>query len=404
MRRYVNSPSIWEAVDVELEDLLNAMDRTAANLAKLDNVWGRAARFMPTGPARGSNPEYDDLRRAWADLLPGLPLIDGWTITDPLPDVDEIGQIFIDCFEISLYPSAAYEMAQRPDKDLAEYRYRLNRAHRRAARERLQQLTAAIDSGLSRLLRGVPRDSVERLEGPDVDQVTAAVSEIERLVGDTAQRRGRWGDLHRHLYFGQGHDWHDIHELDWPSVRSDVEAAALYDPDPVPVPDMDLGQAAAGHLTGTATIALPWDRLDDGGFERLLYDLLRDLPDHHNVQWLMQTRAPDRGRDLSLDRVLRDSTGSVRSERVIVQAKHWLKRSVGPAEVADTVAAIKLWQPPVVRGLVIATSGRFSADAVAWAEKHNNDGAAPFIELWPESKLETLLAQKPYLAAAHGLR
>jgi len=43
-------------------------------------------------------------------------------------------------------------------------------------------------------------------------------------------------------------------------------------------------------------------------------------------------------------------------------------------------------------------------DAVAWAEQHNNGGAAPFIELWPESKLETLLAQKPYLAAAHGLR
>ena len=86
MRRHVNLPYIWEAVDVELDDLLNAMDRTAANLAKLDNVWGRAAGFMPTGPARGSNPEYDDLRRAWADLLPGLPLIDRWTITDPLPE------------------------------------------------------------------------------------------------------------------------------------------------------------------------------------------------------------------------------------------------------------------------------------------------------------------------------
>ena len=274
-------------------------------------------------------------------------------------------------------------MAQRPGKDLAEYRYRLNRAHRRATRERFQQVTAAIDAGLSRLLRGVPRDSLERLEGPDVDQLTAAVGEIERLLGDTAQRRGRWGDLHRHIHFGQGHDWHDIHELDWPSVRSDIEAAAFSDPDPLPVPDMDLGQAAAGHLTGTATIALPWDRLDDDGFERLLYDLLRDFPEHHNVQWLMQTRAPDRGRDLSLDRVLRDSTGSVRSERVIVQAKHWLKRSVGPAEVANTVAVIKLWPPPVVRGLIIATSGRFSADAVAWTDRHNNDGAVPLIDLWP---------------------
>ena len=91
----------------------------------------------------------------------------------------------------------------------------------------------------------------------------------------------------------------------------------------------------------------------------------------------------------------------MRTERVIVQAKHWLSRSVGATAVADTVAQVKLWEPPVVRGLIIATSGRFSA--VAWAEGHNDVGTAPYIDLWPDSKLETLLAQKPHLAAAHGL-
>jgi Restriction endonuclease len=103
----------------------------------------------------------------------------------------------------------------------------------------------------------------------------------------------------------------------------------------------------------------------------------------------------------AVDRVLRDSTGSVRNDRVIVQAKH---RLVAPADVASNVATVKLWEPPVVRVLVVATSGRFSADAVAWAERHNNLGSMPFIELWPGSKLESLLAQKPHLAAAHGLR
>jgi hypothetical protein len=46
------------------------------------------------------------------------------------------------------------------------------------------------------------------------------------------------------------------------------------------VPDIDVGQAAAGHLTSSATVALPWNRLDDEGFERLLYDLLRDVPEY----------------------------------------------------------------------------------------------------------------------------
>jgi hypothetical protein len=68
-----------------------------------------AAPFLPTDPSRGSDPEYDDLCRAWKDLLPGLPPIDGWTITDELPDADEFGQSFIDYFEINEPPFPVHE-------------------------------------------------------------------------------------------------------------------------------------------------------------------------------------------------------------------------------------------------------------------------------------------------------
>lgn len=389
---------------MELDDLLNALDRSAANLAKLEAVWERAAPFIPHGPARGSHPEYDDLSRTWNDLLVGLPKIDGWTITDALPDIDEVGAALIDYMEIGEPAFSVWEASEQPERDLAEYRFRLNRARRRAARQRLQELVALVEATLARLLSAAARDSQDRLEGLEVEVLSNAIGEIERLVGDTAERRGRWSDLHRHMYFGQGHDWQDVRDFDWPSVKADIEAAAFSDADPLPVPDMDLGEAASGRLTGRATIALPWERLTDDGLERLLYDLFRDLPDYQNVQWLMHTNAPDRGRDLSVERVLRGSTGAVRTERVIVQAKHWLKKSVAPADVSATLTAVKLWEPPVVRGLIVATTGRFTADAVAWAEQHNDRGGVPFIDLWPESTLETLLAQKPHLAAAHGLR
>jgi hypothetical protein len=56
------------------------------------------------------------------------------------------------------------------------------------------------------------------------------------------------------------------------------------------------------RLLGDATARKGrWGDLHDSGFERLLFDLLRALPGHENVQWLMNTRAADRGRDLSLD-------------------------------------------------------------------------------------------------------
>ncbi|MFD6186519.1 restriction endonuclease [Streptomyces goshikiensis] len=389
---------------MDLEELLRAMDRTAANLSKLDSVWERAKRYIPSGPQLGTHPDYEDLSRAWADLLPGLPPIDGWTVTDPLPDIAAMGQAFIDCLEIMEPPTAMHAAGEKPGADLATYRYRLDRARRRAARGRLEQLIAKVDAALPVALKDVARDSLELVQNEQTEQVEAAVGEIARLLGDAADSTGRWWDLHRHMRFSQGNDWHDIVEFDWPSVRADIMAKALGDSDPLPVPDIDLGQAASGHLTGSATLALPWERLDDDGFERLLYDLLRSIPEHENVQWLMQTRAPDRGRDLSLDRVLKDGSGGVRTERVIVQAKHWRSRSVNAAAVVETATAGKLWSPPLVRGIVIATSGRFTADAVAWAERHNAEGTAPYIDLWPESRLETLLAQRPHIAAAHGLR
>jgi hypothetical protein len=389
---------------VNLDDLLQAMDRAAANLAKLDALWERASPMVPTGPSRGSPREYDDLRRSWSSLLPGLPPVDGWRVTVELPDADEIGQMYIDYLEIGEPAFPVMEAAEEPGRALDEYRFRLAQARRRAIRERLQELTFTINDLLPKILHDVPRSSREVITDSNAAHIADSVSEIERLLGDTTERRGRWGDLHRHLYFGQGHDWHDIAELDWPSVRADIEAASLSDADPLPVPDIDLGAAASAHPKGGVTTKLLWDAIDDDGFERLLFDLLRGLPNYQNVEWLMKTRAPDRGRDLSLERILLDGGGTTRTERVIVQAKHWTTKSVAPVDVATTLAALPMWEPPVIRAVIIATSGRFTADAVAVVDKHNTEGKMPFIELWPESRLEVLLAQRPDLAASHGLR
>lgn len=51
-----------------------------------------------------------------------------------------------------------------------------------------------------------------------------------------------------------------------------------------------------------------------------------------------------------------------------------------------------------------AASGRFGTDTVDWIEKHNNAGDRPRIELWANSHLELLLARRPHLAVALGLR
>jgi hypothetical protein len=144
--------------------------------------------------------------------------------------------------------------------------------------------------------------------------------------------------------------------------------------------------------------------LDPDGFERLLHDLLRTLPGYQNVQLLMKANAADRGRDISAERVLHDGAGGVRTERVIVQAKHWLSKSVPPEEITSALTRITLWEPPVVRGFIVATSGHFTPDAVAWVERHNEAGKMPFVDLWPEPRLTTMLSELPWLVAEYGLR
>jgi hypothetical protein len=194
-----------------------------------------------------------------------------------------------------------------------------------------------------------------------------------------------------------------VRAFDWPSVRADIEAAMASPLDPLEVPSDDLG-VLASDATGGITVGLPWERLTDERLEALIFDLIRSYPNHSNVQWLMRTNAPDRGRDISFDRRLQFDTGSVRNERVIVQAKHWQSKSVAVADVTALLEQVSLWEPPTVHAVVIATTGRFTSDAVKLAESHNDGGKRPSLELWPDSQLETLLSQRPGIAASYGLR
>lgn len=65
---------------------------------------------------------------------------------------------------------------------------------------------------------------------------------------------------------------------------------------------------------------------------------------------------------------------------------------------------MQLWHPPRVDALIIATTGRFTADAVALVECHNQSDCALRIEMWPDSHLERLLAAKPHVVGQFRLR
>jgi hypothetical protein len=196
----------------------------------------------------------------------------------------------------------------------------------------------------------------------------------------------------------------DIRSTDWPAVRKELEMLAYDAAEPLPVEHVDLGQLVRMKPKGVVGTGLNWSALDDEGFERLVFSIINSAQGYENAEWLMRTRAADRGRDLSVQRIREDSLSGPHRERLIMQCKHWLRKSVGDVDISEGLAKVVHWEPPIVDELIFVTSGRFTADAVSYVEKHNHAGKRPRIEMWPDSRLESLLAQRPGIVALFGLR
>ena len=68
------------------------------------------------------------------------------------------------------------------------------------------------------------------------------------------------------------------------------------------------------------------------GFYSVL--LISNEAGYENPEWLMQTRAPDRGRDLSVTRTTTDALSGTLRHRVVIQCKHWQTKSVSLQDAA----------------------------------------------------------------------
>jgi hypothetical protein len=76
---------------------------------------------------------------------------------------------------------------------------------------------------------------------------------------------------------------------------------------------------------------------------------------------------------------------------------------IDPVEASAAVTKTELWPDSRFDVLIIATSGRFTTDAVAWIEEYDRTHRLS-VEMWPDIQLETLLATRPHLVEGFGLR
>lgn len=382
--------------DMDLSEALNQFDRTRANIELLQNLWHRYERHIPTSPVFGfDTPEVDRIRWEFSDVVKSLPAINGERLEVELPAIDDISQAMIEYREIldsevDIY-RALDDFQRLPKRELDRYQFMVLKARRVLVRKRIEQVIARVDH----LLRStVVIQGGREFPGRDEDWslLIELIAELDRLRGDEPLSDTRLGDLNRHMHFAEPVDLRDIVETDWPSVRSAL-VDLVFRGEAMTVSVQDLGDLVQSEPTGSVTSRLPWERVGSEKFERLTFDVLRSAGSYENIEWLMNTNAPDRGRDLSAVRVIVDELSGVKRLDVIVQCRHWTDRSIGISELASLLEQVKLWSRQF-HVVIIVTSGMFTQDAVDWREQRELQGKSPSVEFWPRSHLEHLLASR----------
>jgi hypothetical protein len=276
---------------------LQKFEATEANLGKLEKLWGKISEFIPSGPAFGSPPEYEELCLAFRRVLPALPAIDGTRVEDRLFDYDEIGQMRLDALEVGEIESqiSVENALEEQGKILRQYRFHLNAKRRELVRDRLLTLIDDVDVLIKMLVSltdGMPTN--ENVESMEWLRLKEAVSEITTLLGSNP-KPPRWTDLQRHLYFAVRRDLTDIHEQDWPAVKRGILSELYGEHDPVPVDVADLADIVAARPSGRVTSKLIWSNLSDEEFERLMLSLIADTPSYENPSGFSKPTRPIEG-------------------------------------------------------------------------------------------------------------
>jgi hypothetical protein len=398
----------------QLNEILRQLEATEANLVKLEKLWDVLTENLPSDIVFGSNPVYENACRSYEHILKSLPSIDNWKPTALPFDLNEIAQNRFDARELGMdAPTARISVEleiEKPGKELREYRDRFNQKRRELTRDELLEICNQIDALLAKLektylINNKNEIDYNNIEDEDLPKLRNKIKQIDVLMGSSVSRSSRWSDIQRHLRYGQKNDLEDIINHDWPSIKAGITKNIYSADEPIPVNIQDLGELVASKPSGKVITKLNWDALSAEDFERLIFNLVTSEENYQNVEWLMHTNAPDRGRDLSCYKVNQDRLSGGSRQRMIIQCKHWLTKGISITDISVLKDQVKSsWEPPRIDILVIATTGRFTADAVNYVEKHNQSDSAITIQLWAESTIESILASNPALVAEFGLR
>lgn len=188
-----------------------------------------------------------------------MPAIGGVRVEDHLYDYDTAGQMRLDALEVREIDAqvSVENVLEEQGKRLREYRFLLNAKRRELVRGRMLSLMNDVDEILRLLLPSLEgAEANESVPEPNWSRLKETVQEIATLLGSNPAPPG-WGNLMRHLHFGQMADLSDIHRMDWPAVQGGLRVGIYGEHDPVPVGVTDLEDIVAARPQGPVSSCPP---------------------------------------------------------------------------------------------------------------------------------------------------
>lgn len=393
-----------------INDAIKEFDRIEANLVRSYKVLNHIMELVPQNTVFFPDQEekYNEFCKQLSDLFSSLPPINGYRISFEFYDLNDYARDKMNAEEYGEIDDMlrVTERLNEPKNKLDSYKYDLKKSRRTFLRSNAIPLLGVVNTEVEKLTSKYKISEEERyikIPENEIQELNNAFKSLDILLGSLVRPKN-WGDMARHLSFHCDKDLQDIKNYDWPKINEEIENIIYSEFDPLPITINDVSELLGEFRKDTIITQLKWNKINDNAFERLIFNIIATSNSYQNPQWLTNTNAPDKGRDISTERVYSDDLNVVIKQRVIIQCKHWLSKSISLKDISFIKEQMKLWEPPKIDVCIIATSGRFTTDAIDFIEKNNQGDNGLRIEMWPESHLELILARHPDLVAEYKLR